>query len=51
MGEDVGNLFVDSNSDKSTINNMVMIKGDTKMGVDNKRKAENDDDNTDDGKK
>ena len=33
------------------MNNIVTDKGDTKMGYGNKRKAENDDDNTDDGKK
>ena len=49
--EKIDNLFVDSDSDKSTINNMVTDKGDTKTGSDNKRKADNDDDNDDYGKK
>ena len=49
--ENTCDLFVDSDSDESTVDNMVTDKGNTKTGSDNKRKAENDDDNTDDGKK
>ena len=51
LGEDIGNLFVDRGSGKSTIDNMATNKGNTKMSSGNKRKAENDDDITDNGKK
>ena len=44
-------LFADSKSEKSVTNNLVTKKGDAKMFSDNKRKADSDDDNTDDGKK
>ena len=45
-------LFDDSDCDDlSTSDNIVMEKSDIKTGSDNKRKAENDDDNTEDGKK
>ena len=44
-------MFVDSNSNESTVDNMVTDKGDTETGFDNKRKAENDNDSTDNEKK
>ena len=45
-------LFHDSNGDKlSTSDNILTNKGDIKTGSDNKRKAANGNDNTEDGKK
>ena len=49
--EENANLFADSKSGTSTINNLVTNKRGTKTVSYNKRKADNDDDNTDNGKK
>ena len=49
---DPTDLFHDSDEDDlSTGDNMVMDKNNIETGSDNKRKAENDDDHTDGGKK
>ena len=45
-------MFHDSGGDElSTSDNIVTDKGDIMMGADNKRKTQNGDDNTEDGKK
>ena len=50
--QNTADVFHDSDGGEiSTSDNIVTEKGDVKTGSDNKRKAENGDDNTEDGKK